>query len=290
MIANKNEAQAKPNKTNMKFFTTLLLLSAIFVTAQNKRFIYEYKFISDSTNREDLKTEMMNLDVLKEGSKFYSYTVYHSDSIMKADLEQQLKATGAINIKADSRKGNIRYTVTKSYPDYKINLLTRISMDSYSVAEDRKISWKILSEKEKIGEWEAQKAETEFAGRKWTAWFTTEIPVQDGPYKFHGLPGLIVKLEDKTASHIFELKGIRNIAPEGFDNDVFSMGNRIAVNRKQYNKLLNDYENDPTKSMKQLRMTRDIVVVNDEGSAKDKEQEKLMKERIRKNNNIIELD
>ena len=46
------------------------------------------------------------------------------------------------------------------------------------------------------------KAVTEFAGRKWTAWFTEELPFQDGPYKFRGLPGLIVKLEDATQSHV----------------------------------------------------------------------------------------
>lgn len=33
-----------------------------------------------------------------------------------------------------------------------------------------------------------QKATCDFAGRKWIAWFTTEIPIQDGPYKFYGLP------------------------------------------------------------------------------------------------------
>jgi GLPGLI family protein len=57
------------------------------------------------------------------------------------------------------------------------------------------------SRKEKIGNWEAQKATTEFGGRKWTAWFCEEIPLSDGPYKFKGLPGLIVKISDADNSH-----------------------------------------------------------------------------------------
>ena len=46
--------------------------------------------------------------------------------------------------------------------------------------------------KKKIGEYEAQKATTEFGGRQWTVWFTEAIPFPDSTYKFSGL-GLIVK-------------------------------------------------------------------------------------------------
>lgn len=62
----------------------------------------------------------------------------------------------------------------------------------------------------KIGEFNTQKAETNFAGRKWIAWFTSDIPFQDGPYKFHGLPGLIVKIESADKTHSMELKGVKN--------------------------------------------------------------------------------
>ena len=53
---------------------------------------------------------------------------------------------------------------------------------------------RVYARLEKIGEFETQKAETFIFGRKWTAWFSPEIPIQDGPYKFRGLPGLIVKI------------------------------------------------------------------------------------------------
>ena len=274
-----------------KLLINLFLIFGVLAIAQNKRFIYEYKFISDSTNVDDVKTEMMFLDTTKDGSKYYSYTVFNSDSIMKVDLEKQLAATGSINVKSDMRKGNVRYSVTKTYPDYKINLHRRLGMDAYNISDDRKINWKISSEKEKIGEWNAQKAEADFAGRHWIAWFSTEIPIQDGPYKFRGLPGLIVKIEDKTGSHKMELKGIKNITGN-VDINVFEV-KEIAVNSKQFQKVLKEYENDPTKGIKQIQMGgTSIILTGKDGTSTKiaKEQEERLKARIKKDNNRIELD
>lgn len=102
----------------------------------------------------------------------------------------------------------------------------------------RKIQWKILPEKQKIGEFEAQKAVTEFAGRKWTAWFTEELPFQDGPYKFRGLPGLIVKLEDATQSHVFELKAVGKYKEEIQKVSEFVGNDKyIEVNQEQYKNI-----------------------------------------------------
>lgn len=274
-----------------QLLTILFSLTFALVFSQNKRFIYEYKFISDSTNLDDVKTEMMFLDTTKDGSKYYSYTVFNSDSLMKADLEKQLAATGSINVKSDMRKGDVRYSVTKTYPDYKTNIHRRLAMDAYKISEDRKINWKISSEKEKIGEWNTQKAETDFAGRHWIAWFSTDIPIQDGPYKFQGLPGLIVKIEDKTGSHKMELKGIKNIQGD-LDINVFE-AKEIAINSKQFQKVIKEYENDPTKGIKQLQMGGATIIMTgkDASSTKfAKEQEDRLKAQIKKDNNRIELD
>ncbi len=274
-----------------KLLINLFLIFGVLAIAQNKRFIYEYKFISDSTNVDDVKTEMMFLDTTKDGSKYYSYTVFNSDSIMKVDLEKQLAATGSINVKSDMRKGNVRYSVTKTYPDYKINLHRRLGMDSYNISDDRKINWKISSEKEKIGEWNVQKAEADFAGRHWIAWFSTEIPIQDGPYKFRGLPGLIIKIEDKTGSHKMELKGIKNIVGD-VDVNVWE-AKEIVVNSRQFQKVIKEYENDPTKGIKQIQMGgTSIVLTGKDGTSTKiaKEQEERLKARIKKDNNRIELE
>lgn len=271
----------------MKLIISLsVFLITVLVNAQNKRFTYEYKFIPDSTNTSDVKTEMMNLDKSSEGSKFYSYTVYHSDSIMRVDLEKQLATTGMINVTSEMRKGLVRYSVSKDYPHYKTFLHNQILGDHYKVSDDRKLNWKMSAEKQKIGEWNTQKAETEFGGRKWIAWFTSDIPIQDGPYKFHGLPGLIVKLEDRTKSHIFTLQAVKNI--KYIPSDIFGE-KEIAVKQQQYERLIKEYENDPTKGRRQMQMGG-VTMIMKEGSQNHlKEQEARMKANFKKDNNRIEL-
>lgn len=271
----------------MRFYTAFILtVFGVLINAQNQRFTYEYRFIPDSTDISDVKMEIMNLDTSPSGSKFYSYTAYSSDSLMKADLEKQLASTGMISIKSDMRKGFVKYSVSKDYPEYKVFLHERILADSYKVSEERKPSWKISSEKQKIGSWNAQKAETDFGGRHWIAWFTTEIPIQDGPYKFHGLPGLIVKLEDETRSHSFTLQAVKKL--DQIHGDIFG-AKEIPVNLKQYNKLVKEYENDPTKGLKQLQMGGITMKMAGGSNAHMKDQEARLKEKIKKNNNRIEL-
>lgn len=46
-----------------------------------------------------------------------------------------------------------------------------------------------------------------FAGRKYVAFYAEELPVSDGPYKFTGLPGLIVEIEDEAGEYKYSLSG-----------------------------------------------------------------------------------
>lgn len=43
------------------------------------------------------------------------------------------------------------------------------------------------------------------------AWYTVDIPLPYGPYKFYGLPGLVVEVEDSTHLYVWELKAMRNV-------------------------------------------------------------------------------
>ena len=133
-----------------KLLFNFLLISAFF-SAQN-RFIYDYKFVTDSTNKADVKSELMYLDISEKGSKFYSREVYVSDSIITAAFEKQIKATGSMNvdIKAMSmRKGSVRYKIHKNYPSFDTYSLTRSGMDAYKVWDKKKVNGKFFQKNKK---------------------------------------------------------------------------------------------------------------------------------------------
>lgn len=297
----------------MKKILLFFLVSA-FATAQTNRFFYDYRYIPDSNDNADVKKEMMLLDINKAGSNYYSQDKFVADSTSKADIEKQLKGgSGNISINRREKPGQVSYKVTKEYPDFKTYLFRNVSTDQYKIKEDKKPEWKILSDKEKIGEYNAQKATTSFGGREWTAWFTTDIPFQDGPYKFYGLPGLIVKLEDATGSHIMTLVGNKTIQTPAADKEVqmpqgmtmIGMGGKdIEVTKDQFKKVWKAYVNDPTKNMREMMMknggdsNQKIVFKTRTADGKEisdpnqvfREMEKRTKESLAKNNNPIEPD
>ncbi len=299
----------------MKKIFSLFVFMTVLFSAQN-RFIYEYKFVPDSTNRENVSKELMYLDVTDKGSTYYSRSTFVRDSTMQAEVEKQIRGGGGnvnFNMKASEQKVN--YKVIKDYASNKTILNTRIGMDMYKVLEDRALTWKISPEKKKIGEFDAQKATTEFAGRKWTAWFTEEVPFSDGPYKFKGLPGLIVKIEDTTQSHVLELKASTKYVPldekskavaaaGGGERRIvmvgggFSMGKEeIEISRQQYKKLFWEDRDDPAKVLKMMQGRGGVVIEFKDQNGSEismadaiKRREDTAKEAAKRNNNLIELD
>ncbi|NIF04879.1 GLPGLI family protein [Chryseobacterium sp. Tr-659] len=289
-----------------KGYLLILIFLSVFLNAQVNRFFYDYKYISDSTNKADVKSDVMLLDIDKNGSKYYSHEKFVADSTMKADIAKQMKSGMSANFKRSSKPGTINSTVTKKYPEYTVSFSERIGQTSYKMPEDQKPEWKILPEKEKIGEYNTQKATTNYGGRSWTAWFTTDILFQDGPYKFYGLPGLIVKIEDKTGSHVMTLIGNKKtVAASEEDTQIPGLtiigvgGKEIEISKKQFKKAWKDYLLDPTKDMKQTMSTLPaggtISIKNQDGKNMDvnelyKAIEKKAKEDQLKDNNKIEPD
>lgn len=90
--------------------------------------------------------------------------------------------------------GNMVYLNKKSQ-----TLSVREHMSSeYIVTEEKTpaINWKITNEIRMIKGYSCKKATTHFRGRDYVAWFTADIPIVAAPWKFAGLPGLVLDIED----------------------------------------------------------------------------------------------
>ena len=70
--------------------------------------------------------------------------------------------------------------------------------------------WEILPETKDILGYKCQKAKGKFRGREYIAWFSSEIPRSDGPWKFSGLPGLILAVQDTRGDFVFTCTAIEN--------------------------------------------------------------------------------
>jgi GLPGLI family protein len=73
---------------------------------------------------------------------------------------------------------------------------------------DRLFEWKLLEGDSVVCEYPCHKAVTTFRGRTWTVWYTLDLPYSDGPWKFCGLPGLVLHAYDSDGCFRFNCIGI----------------------------------------------------------------------------------
>ena len=75
-----------------------------------------------------------------------------------------------------------------------------------------KLNWTFVSDSTNVVlDYTCNLARTHFAGRDYNVWYAVDVPLPYGPYKFYGLPGLVVEVEDSTHLYVWELKAMRNV-------------------------------------------------------------------------------
>ena len=273
----------------MKKFTIIVLVFVAQIAfAQTTRFIYQVTIKPDSTDQNNIKTEMAFLDATPEKSIFYGEKRLQRDSLLSKMRETRggsFDRTQMQNLRSD-----IDFTIEKDFKTGTKTYNSRIGRDQYAYDEDRPMEWKILSETAIIGDYKIQKAETKFAGRTWYAWFAADLPIQDGPYKFAGLPGLIVKIEDAKGDYSFDLKETKKISsPAVFEQ----RGNIIKVKRTVFNQQLEKFQKDPTSfspPAPPMSMSGNSGGMRPQTNPNQrKEFEQRMKDELKTKNNPIEL-
>lgn len=280
----------------MRKLTILLIFifASSVLFAQNQRFIYEYSFKMDSLHKENVEKEIMNLDITKEGSNFYSALLITRDSLFKAEFE---KGKASPSIVLDMRKikrTKVNFRISKDYPNLETVYHTSLNASYVALKEQHKLNWTILPETKTIEGFKVQKATTTFGGRNWIAWFTNDIQIHDGPYKFCGLPGLILNIGDDQGDHIFNLVGSQKLNNETQLMD--SNRKEIFLTNEKFNQLWNEYKKDPAKNIKIIHGSSEMseTIFSDvNGSPLTKQdlirrKEKTAEETLKKFNNFIE--
>lgn len=166
----------------------------------------------DSADRYNYENEDMQLEVGEKVSYFYSATY-------RAYIENLRKSLDGNNIQIETSspaRGNLSMDFYRGYPTGKSTYLDEVLGEKFRITEPlEQPKWDIIADSTKqILNYACQMARCKFKGRTWTAWFTTDIPLDNGPWKLYGLPGLILRAYDAKQQYIFNCVGMKQ-AKEG---------------------------------------------------------------------------
>ena len=224
--------------------------------------LYETKMVTDTLKPEKTISESMILKVGVVSSSYYSYTRSVTDSI----LSEQLKKSG--NIRVDNNAENfgiISYQIYKNYPTGKVTTLDKVAMNRFRCEEENEIpAWELLPDTATILYYTCQKAVCHFKGRYYEAWFAPEIPRHEGPWKLHGLPGLILKASDSQGHYTFECTGLTS-ADEKL---MFGADGYESISRKNLDRIYERYAADPVGYMTSSTPNIKVVVRDESGENK----------------------
>lgn len=262
-----------------KCFVLLLILCLICnnkINAQVKeevmRYEYQLTFIPYKINEVDesyIKKELFYLDLYGSSSRFIS-------SITLEGIENEYDEVN----ESEELTSNIDWVIFKKSDELKT--IERFNFfQLYDIVEPiNLVKWTILDERDVYDDFVVQKAIGSWKGRNWIVWFTQDIPLIEGPYKFKNLPGFVVKAEDEFGDYSFELiKGYKIMT---YWKEIEQSFVSTTISSKQLKKIKRQSEN---KSMLQIFSENTSIKV-----FKELEDSQTLNEKIGELSNPIELE
>lgn len=223
-------------------YTIILVLISSVVFSQNYNAIYDVNFKKDSTSNK-YYTEQMSLYFNDSKSFYLSDKFVAFDNFM--NNEEGLNSivnSGTINI-AEIKEKYPESLITHSIFSSKDENITYSKLDRkiYKILQHKNnLIWQLLDQSKEVNGIILKKAEILAFGRNWEAWYREDIPVQYGPYKFNGLPGLITELSDSDNYFSFKMIGFEKV--NDFPN-VVAINKAENIDLNNFIKLFNNRAN-----------------------------------------------
>ncbi len=203
------------------FLICLLLISVCNVSAQKKpnersvlQALYRLELLRDTLNPKSKKIAITELLIYPDESWFRTMTRGVFDTLRYNQLPTK-------NTFQPKDEHELNYLIHKNYNAGSIRYYSplRAIFQDYCFYDetDKALDWKITNDTLVRHGITLQKATLDYGNRKWTTYFNPEIPINDGPYKFCGLPGLIFEIWDETETWKFTLMQLRHSQHGSFD-------------------------------------------------------------------------
>jgi GLPGLI family protein len=266
------------------FITTAFDLLAQQPSVALARVFYTLKHCRDTSLKDSIYKENMVLYIGEKSSLYASYDREIQIETIQKDLDKQSQAWTGPGLPMFKTMSGTRKTNNQAlyiFQNDKKIFTKEYLMKNYLYEEPLdEINWQLVNETKNFEKIKAQKATATFKGREWVAWFAPEIPFETGPWKLHGLPGLIVEAYDKNKEVQFLFTGFETIKQSETINTISIElpKNTLKVSLADINKLKETMHKNPREFfMAQIQLN--------EGKLDAKEMEGLSFKKI---NNPIE--
>jgi GLPGLI family protein len=186
-------------------------------------FTYLLQYKPNTLNRDYVYKELFSLQISDKRAFFISENRLKFDSIFMSQFNN--KKDNSFNV--DMRglpPSKFKFLIIQTNDNSQFYEAAGMNLLSYNTPVIG--NWKLVDETKVINSIVCKKAEVSYKGREWTAWYSTEIPFPYGPYKFSGLPGLIVKITYKTEDYDFEL--VKSVSSYNLK------GKLVRINKARY--------------------------------------------------------
>ena len=245
----------------MKIVVYLLLLASLTVQAAARepvldrahmKCLYRYVYLNDTlTGKTD--DDLLILQIGKSISKCFSHYSNQVDSLSALPKGDRMlgKMIGDAMNNGEFMRGKyphkrLKTYIYKNYPEGCMTVTDGLILQDYRYVDSLHTqTWTMGDSTREVLGYTCQQATADFRGRRWTAWFATDIPVSDGPWKLGGLPGLILEAYDEGQQHVFTAVGLERVKDEPIifnrsfgDNQKFEQTNRLEFLRSKKKSLM----------------------------------------------------
>ena len=245
----------------MKTVVSILLLASLAVqTAAREpvidrahmKCLYRYVYLNDTLTGKT-KNDLLVLQIGTRISKCFSHYSNQVDSLSalpNGDMIIGKMINDAMN-NGEFMRGNyphkrLKTYIYKNYPEGRMTVTDGLILQDYRYVDSLHTqTWTMGDSTREVLGYTCQQATADFRGRRWTAWFATDIPVSDGPWKLGGLPGLILEAYDEGQQHVFTAVGLERVKDEPIifnrsfvGNQKFEQTNRLEFLRSKKKSLM----------------------------------------------------
>ncbi len=225
-----------------KIIYTLLLFFSVSTYAQFKNFKIQYEVKATKSTKHNPNIENFILYYTPQKSLFINqnrvisshlFSAYISKIKTAAKIKSVNENSDVVEIKMDASapemqeinkyKYKNKWVIEKDFKNRSLTLQDKAFMSVIKYTQPLpSFQWKLQDSTKEILGFKLNQAKLHYKGRNYTAWYSPEIQIPDGPYKFWGLPGLIMEIYDDKDEYHFLIKGIEEMKEE-FPKDYFIM-------------------------------------------------------------------